>query len=158
MMRKLIATFLGIGRIPGWAGTYASAVTAALALGAYQLGAPWWSLVAAAAVVTVVAIAVGQSAEQDFGAKDPRPFVLDEVAGMLIAAGALWLPQSDVPWWATTVLAFFWFRVTDTLKPPPARQLERLPGGWGIVMDDVAAGAMALGLTVVSLLVAARLR
>lgn len=157
MMRKLIATFLGIGWIPGWAGTYASAVTAALALGACHLGAPWWSLVAAAAVVTVVAIAVGQSAEQDFGAKDPRPFVLDEVAGMLIAAGALWLPPSDVPW-ATTVLAFVWFRVTDTLKPPPARQLERLPGGWGIVMDDVAAAAMALGLTVVSLLVAARLR
>jgi phosphatidylglycerophosphatase A len=156
-MRKLLATFFGIGWIPGWTGTYASVVTAAMAWGAYELGAPWWSLVAAATVVTVVGIVVGKGAQEDFGAKDPQEFVLDEVAGMLIAAGALWLPQSDVPW-ATTVLALFWFRVTDILKPPPARQLERLPGGWGIVMDDVAAGAMALGLTVLCLLVAARVR
>jgi phosphatidylglycerophosphatase A len=156
-MRKLISTFFGIGWIPGWTGTYASVVTAAMAWGAYELGAPWWSLVAAATVVTVVGVVVGKGAPEDFGAKDPQEFVLDEVAGMLIAAGALWLPQSDVPW-ATTVLALFWFRVTDILKPPPARQLERLPGGWGIVMDDVAAGAMALGLTVLCLAVVARVR
>jgi phosphatidylglycerophosphatase A len=157
MMRKLLATFFGIGWIPGWTGTYASVVTAAMAWGAYELGAPWWSLVAAATVVTVAGIVVGEGAQADFGAKDPQEFVLDEVAGMLIAAGALWLPQSDVPW-ATTVLAFFWFRVTDILKPPPARQLENLPRGWGIVMDDVAAGAMALGLTVISLMLIARMR
>ena len=156
-MRKLIATFFGIGWIPGWAGTYASVVTAAMALAAHELGAPWWSLAAAAAVVTVVGIAVGQRAHEDFASKDPRPFVLDEVSGMLIAAGALWLPQSEVAW-ATAAIALFWFRVTDVLKPPPARQLERLPRGWGIVLDDVAAGAMALGLTVLSLLVAARVR
>jgi phosphatidylglycerophosphatase A len=149
-MRKLVATFFGIGWIPGWTGTYASVVTAALALGAYELGAPWWSLVAAAAVVTGVAIAAGQDAQEDFGSKDPRPFVLDEVAGMLIAAVALWLPLSEVPW-ATTALALVWFRVTDIIKPPPARQLERLPGGWGIVLDDVAAGLQALALTVLCL-------
>jgi phosphatidylglycerophosphatase A len=156
-MRKLLATFFGIGWIPGWTGTYASVITAAMAWGAYELGAPWWSLVAAATVVTVAGIVVGEGAQEDFGAKDPQEFVLDEVAGMLIAAGALWLPQSDVPW-ATAVLALFWFRVTDILKPPPARQLESLPRGWGIVMDDVAAGAMALGLTVLCLVVAARVR
>jgi len=154
-MRKLIATFFGIGGVPGPAGTYASAVTAALALGAYELGAAWWGLAAAAAAVTCVAIALGQSAEKDFGRKDPRPFVLDEVAGMLIAAIALWTPQSSVPW-ATTVLALLWFRVTDIIKPPPARQLERLPGGWGIVLDDVAAGAQALGLAVLCLWLVSR--
>jgi hypothetical protein len=48
--------------------------------------------------------------------------------------------------------------VTDILKPPPARQLERLPRGWGIVMDDIASGAMALGLTVICLLAVMRVR
>ena len=54
--------------------------------------------------------------------------------------------------------AFVTNRLLDILKPPPARQLESLPRGWGIVMDDVAAGAMALGLTVLCLVVAARVR
>jgi phosphatidylglycerophosphatase A len=157
MMRKLLATFFGIGWLPGPTGSYASAVTAAIALGGWALAAPWWSLGAAALIVSAVAIIAGQHAEKDFGAKDPPPFVLDEVAGMLIAAWALWLPTSTVPW-ATAVLALLWFRVTDIIKPWPARQLERLSGGWGIVLDDVAAGAMALGLTVLSLLVAARLQ
>jgi phosphatidylglycerophosphatase A len=150
MMRKLVATFFGIGWIPGWTGTYASVVTAALVLGAFYLGAPLWGIVVSAVFVTALAIFTGHGAEMDFGGKDPRPFVLDEVAGMLIAAVALWLPLSSVPW-ATTALALVWFRVTDIVKPPPARQLERLPGGWGIVLDDVAAGLQALALTVLCL-------
>jgi phosphatidylglycerophosphatase A len=87
-----------------------------------------------------------------FGSKDPRPFVLDEVAGMLIAGLAAWTPWNT---WTPLALAiaFFWFRVTDVIKPPPVRQLERLPGAWGILMDDVAAGLMALALAIPSLVV-----
>ena len=149
-MRKLLGTFFGIGLIPGPAGTYASAVTAALVGLAFYLGAPWWSVVATAAAVTALGILIGRNAEQDFGAKDPRPFVLDEAAGMLIAGLAAWAPWTGLDGWATLAIAFVWFRIADVLKPPPARQLERLPHGWGIVLDDVAAGLMALGLTLAS--------
>ena len=50
--------------------------------------------------------------------------------------------------WLTLAIAFVWFRVTDILKPPPARQMEALPRGWGIVLDDVVAGLMSLGLAI----------
>jgi phosphatidylglycerophosphatase A len=71
------------------------------------------------------------------GNKDPQRIVIDEFAGMCWALVAL--PISPV----TLALSFFFFRLFDTTKPPPARNLEKLPRGWGIVMDDVAAGIMA---------------
>ena len=144
-----IGTCLGIGHLVGPSGSYASAIGAGLLAAAFYLGAPMWAVVAAAAAVTGLGIPVAAWFESRLGRKDPRPFVLDELAGMLVAGLAAWLPTNQ--WaWASLALALVWFRVCDVLKPPPARQLERLPGGWGIVMDDVAAGAMALGLTVLS--------
>ena len=145
-MRKLLGTFFGVGWIPGPAGTYASALTAALMLAAWHMGCPWWGIVLAAAGAGVLGVAAGREPEKDFGGKDPRPFVLDETAGMLVAGLAAWTPWSGRAW-LTLAAAFVWFRLMDILKPPPARQLERLPRGWGIVLDDVAAGLMALVLT-----------
>jgi len=144
-MRKLLGTFFGVGWIPGPAGTYASAITAALMLAARHLECPWWGIAVAVVAAGAIGVWAGQEPEKDFGSKDPRPFVMDEVAGMLVAGLAAWMPWSG-PAWFTLAVAFFWFRVTDILKPPPARQLERLPRGWGIVLDDIAAGAMALVL------------
>ncbi|MBM3767120.1 MAG: phosphatidylglycerophosphatase A, partial [Acidobacteria bacterium] len=70
------------------------------------------------------------------GGKDPQEVVVDEVIGQWIAlAGATHL-SSATPW----ILAFALFRLFDIYKPPPVRQLEKLPGGTGIVMDDVMAG------------------
>jgi phosphatidylglycerophosphatase A len=69
--------------------------------------------------------------------KDPQFVVIDEVAGQLIALIAVPLA------WKTFLAGFILFRVFDILKPPPVRQLERLPGGTGIVLDDVAAGIFA---------------
>ena len=147
--RRVLATFFGIGYIPGPAGTYASAVTAGLALVALGGGVSLASIIAAAVLVTALSVFAGHGAATDFGSKDPRPFVLDEVAGMLIASLALWLPWNRSGWsWTTALVAFFWFRIMDILKPPPARQAEALPRGWGITVDDTVAGAMALGLTI----------
>jgi len=70
---------------------------------------------------------------RDWG-PDPGPVVIDELVGYLVSVA--FLPHSI--WIA--VAGFFLFRAFDIVKPPPARRLERLPGGWGIVMDDVAAG------------------
>ena len=66
--------------------------------------------------------------------KDPGQIVVDEGVGFLFTVALL---RPDI--W-TVIVAFFVFRVLDIIKPPPARQLEALPGGWGIVVDDVVAG------------------
>jgi phosphatidylglycerophosphatase A len=68
---------------------------------------------------------------------DPGIIVIDEIVGMWTALYAL--PLS----WTSAVAAFVLFRVMDIFKPFPARQLERLQGGWGIMLDDVAAGIYA---------------
>ena len=64
--------------------------------------------------------------------------VLDEVAGQWIALAAA------APRWPLWLAAFVLFRAFDIVKPPPARQLDRIPGGFGIMMDDVAAGVYAM--------------
>jgi phosphatidylglycerophosphatase A len=183
-----IGTCGGVGRLPGPAGTYASLLAAALLVGLYHVGCPWWAVFVAVFPVVGLAIGAAGAAEGHFGRRDPRPFVLDEVAGMLMAGLAAWAPaflagiarvvQADPvawsalgrgawlrhlaglpgePWaWASLAVAFVWFRVCDVLKPPPVRQAERLAGGWGVVADDVLAGAMALALTIVTVLLANR--
>jgi len=70
--------------------------------------------------------------------KDPQIVVIDEVAGQLLAF--VGVPIS----WKSLLLGFILFRGFDIVKPPPVRQLEQLPEGLGIVMDDVAAGLYAL--------------
>ena len=78
---------------------------------------------------------VAGEAEQLFGEKDAAPIVIDEIAGMLLtycAVPVAWLPL---------VVGFLSFRFFDICKPLP--QLERLPGGWGIMLDDLFAGLLA---------------
>ncbi|HUX00939.1 MAG TPA: phosphatidylglycerophosphatase A [Phycisphaerae bacterium] len=145
-----VGSLFGIGYLAGLSGTYASAVTAGLLLAAFYLGAPLWAAAAAAAAAVAVGIPVAGWFERRLGRKDPRPFVLDELAGMLIAGLAAYL-ATGVPAWASVAAALVWFRVCDILKPPPVRQIERLPGGWGVVLDDVVAGAMALGLALATM-------
>ena len=88
-------------------------------------------------VVLLFAFAVGvytaDKAAPESG-KDPGQVVVDEGVGFLFTVALL---PTDI--W-TVIVAFFVFRVLDIIKPPPARQLEALPGGWGIVVDDVVAG------------------
>ena len=88
-------------------------------------------------IVLVVAFAVGvytaDKAAPEWG-KDPGQVVVDEGVGFLFTVALL---PTDA--W-TLIVGFFVFRALDIVKPPPARQLESLPGGWGIVVDDVIAG------------------
>ena len=87
-------------------------------------------------VVTAVAVVTAGAEARALGREDPGPVVIDEAAGFLFTVA--FLPHGL---W-TTLSAFLLFRILDVIKPPPARQLEALPGGWGIVLDDVAAGIM----------------
>lgn len=133
-----LATWFGCGRSPIAPGTVGT-------LGALPL---WFAVrhlfpgavLVAAIVITFVGVwSAGVVARVD-RAKDPQHVVIDEVAGVLLA-----LALSP----ATTQGAFaavVFFRVFDMVKPFPARRAERLPGGWGIVLDDIVAGLQAAGV------------
>jgi phosphatidylglycerophosphatase A len=103
-------------------------------------------------VVTLVGIWAGSRAEKLFARKDPGKVVVDEVAGQLIALLPV-LPKVD-PGWLSILTAFVAFRLFDIIKPYPARRLESLESGLGIMADDIVAGAY--GAVVVSVFVLVR--
>lgn len=132
----LVATLFGAGRaraVPGTFGTLA-AIPAAIVLG---LLLPPLAFAAATAVLAGLAIWTSGLAARAMGLKDPRPVVIDEAAGLFVSL--LFLPPTP----ATYVGAFVLFRLMDIVKPFPARRAEELPGGWGIVLDDLIAGVYA---------------
>ena len=136
-----IATFGGIGRIKPGPGTWASLTTTALwALASWRIPSAdrVWAIIAAAMIVTLVGIPAATGVARACGIKDPQFVVIDEVAGQLVALIAVPLG------WKTFLASLMLFRAFDILKPPPVRQLERLPEGAGIVLDDVGAGLYAL--------------
>ena len=103
-----------------------------------------FALLVTLAIVTLVGIWAGSRVERAIDAKDPGIIVIDEVAGMLVSV--LFLPRS-IP---VLVTAFLLFRLFDIWKPFPARQLQELHGGLGVMLDDLIAGAYALALIVIS--------
>ena len=99
-----------------------------------------WTLVACA-VVYAVGRSLGDWSERYAGQKDPGIFVLDEVLGYLVTVA--W---TTGPSYLTLVVVFFVFRFFDIFKPGPARRMERIPGGDGILLDDLVAGLFGLVL------------
>jgi phosphatidylglycerophosphatase A len=141
------ATFFGVGLLHPGPGTWGSLAATLLWLAAgYGLHPTPLALVAATTAAALLAIAIGIPAAsivaRESGRTDPQHVVIDEAAGQWIAL----LPAafSTHPNWQHALAAFVLFRLFDITKPPPARQLERLHGGVGIVLDDVAAGLYAL--------------
>jgi phosphatidylglycerophosphatase A len=139
----LVATVFGVGRIRPGPGTWGSVVTILV----------WWGLsryvhpadqvlvvVGLAVLVILVGIPAATRVAQAYDTVDPQFVVIDEVAGQLITLIAA--PTS----WKSLLLGFILFRGFDIVKPPPVRQLERLPNGTGIMLDDVAAGLFALAV------------
>ena len=92
-------------------------------------------------LITLVGIWAASRTEKLLGRKDPGKVVIDEVAGQLIALLPL-VPRLD-PGWISILSAFLLFRLFDIVKPYPARRLEGLESGLGIMADDVVAGAYA---------------
>ena len=131
---------------PGTVGTLGG-VAIAWALMGTGTWFPVWALLISA-VLYAVGRPLGDWAEQYAGKKDPGIYVLDEVIGYLVTI--LWI---DAPSLMTLVVAFFVFRFFDVLKPPLARRAESLPGGDGILLDDVVAGLHGLVLMIVARLV-----
>jgi len=141
MWATLLATVFGIGRLNPGPGSWGSAATVLLwSAVAYALPTSLRTpvLVAAAVLVALIGIPAATQVARASATKDPQFVVIDEVAGQLIALIAVPLA------WKTFLAGFILFRAFDIFKPPPVRQLEKLPEGTGIVLDDVAAGFYAL--------------
>jgi phosphatidylglycerophosphatase A len=131
-----VATALGVGYVPFAPGTFGSlaglAVFVAVRAAAPAVGGLWIDLVAIA-IVYFAGVWAATAAESHFGHIDPGPVVIDEVLGMLVTLAC-------VPVSATGALVgFVLFRVFDVIKPPPCDRLEALPGGWGVMSDDLMA-------------------
>jgi phosphatidylglycerophosphatase A len=142
MKRRLarwIATWFGCGYAPVGPGTVGSLAAALIAWAlAHWVAWPPWAIGALGVVAIAPAIWAADVTARALGKKDPGIVVVDEVVGQWITfAGA---SRIDGP---AVIAAFLLFRVFDIVKPPPVRQLERLPGGLGIVADDAFAGVYA---------------
>ena len=127
-----IATCAYIGYAPVAPGTFGSAIGLAVFYAVRHRGS---MAVEAATIVALLAIGLWSAteAEHHFGGIDPGPVVIDEVIGMLITLA--FIPVNA----AGAITGFFIFRLLDVVKPWPARRLEHLPGGFGVVLDDVMA-------------------
>jgi len=140
--KELLVTWFGLGHAPvapGTFGTLGGVVLAAL-LGMLFPESFLVVCLFTALLLCVLGAGCGSWAEKKWGRKDPGQYVLDEVAGYMVAVA--W---PTFPGWTHLMAAFLLFRLTDIWKPPPARRLESIPGGWGILADDLVAGAWALG-------------
>ena len=131
----VIASGFGSGYSPVAPGTAGSLV--GLALYVPLAWAPAAVAVGATLLVTGLGIWAGDRTARRLGAKDPGLVVVDEIAGMWVTLS--FLPFTPV----SAALAFFAFRAMDVFKPWPARSFERLPGGLGIMADDLMAGVYA---------------
>lgn len=159
-IRKLIVTSLGTGYLPApgtWGSALACIIYLAVAYGfqaapcrAFPYDFPPLALNLAMLLLlilsSVACVVLGPFTEKAFGEKDPGPCNIDEVAGQSLAL--LLLPMAS-GWTLLLVvgIAFVAFRFFDILKPPPVRQMEKIPLGWGVLLDDIVAGVYALIVT-----------
>jgi len=154
--RTLCLTTLGLGFLRPAPGTWGSLPPCVMAFGFMAMGASSGSLLNWLFVVLFVAsimcIAFGKYSERRFGRKDAAEVVLDETAGQclpLIAIPGAWrgLVSLSLPAWfeagVLVAIAFVCFRICDIYKPWPARPVENLPHGIGILADDLVAGLYA---------------
>ena len=134
----------GLGRMWPAPGRWGSLPPAALAFLMARLGCPTWQISLAMVLLMVAAsvatVRFGDLGERIFGKKDPGAIVSDEVPGQALTL--VWLPwglgfREDL---ALAAAGFFLFRILDIVKPAPARDIQRVRGGWGVLLDDLVAG------------------
>jgi phosphatidylglycerophosphatase A len=143
-LARLIATWFYCGLAPVAPGTAGSiaAIAIAWALNNY-FGVSPLAIAGLGVLLAIPGVWAADVTAKSSGKKDPQIVVVDEVVGQWITmAGAMSLSATPLSW-KTWLLALALFRIFDVWKPPPVRQLERLPGGLGIVADDAMAGVYA---------------
>ncbi len=147
-MRRLavwLATGFGVGRLPLAPATWASLLVALFLY--YSARLEFWMFGGVILGVTLVGVWASGEAERTLG-RDASPIVIDEIAGMLLTVWGI--PLGARPW-IVLGIAFLLFRLLDVWKPFPIRQSQRLPGGWGVMVDDILAALVANVLTRVAL-------
>jgi phosphatidylglycerophosphatase A len=140
-MRRIavaLATAGGAGYAPVAPGTFGSAAGVVI----YLLTQHWpaWAQVALVLAISVAGVWAANEAERHFGREDPGPVVIDEVAGQLVTLLLLGVGTVGI------AAGFFVFRILDITKPWPVRRFEDLPGGLGIMADDLMAGVYGWGI------------
>ena len=159
MIRKLVSTCFYVGCAPGAPGTYGSLAAVAIALVLLQFDSPATAgivLLGLAALLTFVGARLGSWAESYYGKTDPSQFVLDEVVGCFAALGPVLMIFPDANLLPKIGLPFLFFRVFDVIKPFPAGKAELVPGGWGIMLDDLVAACYAVAASVAGILLFCR--
>ncbi len=137
----VISTVFGIGYFPQAQGTIMSAIALPLGILIAMYGGGALGLLGAALIALVLGVVACADHVRATGNPDPSECVIDELAGQ-------WLASAFVAWGTVSLPAFFvsfiLFRVFDIWKPWPVSWAEeKLPGGWGVMMDDIVAGLMA---------------
>jgi phosphatidylglycerophosphatase A len=153
----LLATGFGAGLAPIAPGTAGSALALAAAWLFDRAVSPSHmpsvvaavGLLASGLLIALAAVGISGRVAAVLGRPDPGCIVVDEIAGQLLASAVVPLfaypsPRTAAAAW---LLSFLAFRLFDVWKPGPIHGWQALPGGWGIVVDDVAAGALAAGVT-----------
>lgn len=137
-LSKAIATALGAGYSPIAPGTCGTAVTVPLAYALAHVAL--WHYTVVVVVLTAIAIWAADRADRAWGTHDSGRIVIDEVVGYLATMALV-----DRGHWVPLVVGFVVFRFFDIVKPPPIRWLDQnLPGGYGVVLDDIAAGLFGM--------------
>lgn len=137
---RIIATWFGAGDLPGAPGTWGSLAALPFALFIVFLGGQY--LLAACVLIAFVAGVWASGKLANFHRlEDPQRVVIDEVAGQWLAILPIALD------WRYYLVAFLLFRFLDITKPWPLKNLEKMPGGLGIMADDIGAGVYAGILT-----------
>lgn len=137
LFERLIGSGFYTGYFPIASGTFGSMVAFII----YWIPGfeAWYIILPSIIFVVFYGIKLGDKFEAIYG-KDPAECTIDEVAGMWISL--FLLPKTIV----ISIIAFFLWRIFDIIKPPPARNLEKIKGGVGIMLDDVASAFYVLGI------------
>ncbi len=134
-LANLVATFFYVGLIPKAPGTFGT--LAAIPLFYLLTFTPLYLYLGITVIIILVSVWASKIVEEVYNKEDPQQIVADEVCGYLVTM--ILVP----PTIANIFLGFLLFRFFDIAKPYPVRKFEKLPGGWGVVIDDVAAGVYA---------------
>ena len=135
----VVGTFFGAGFFPVAPGTAGSAAALLIYLALRPALSGWW-LIVTAAVLYAPAVWAAGVCERWFKKTDPGQVVIDEVIGQAITLAVIPAAAAGFGGWKLWLTGFILFRAFDIAKPFPIRRLEKLPGGYGIITDDVLAG------------------
>jgi phosphatidylglycerophosphatase A len=134
---QIIATLFGMGHIRPAPGTWGSLGALPLGIGIFYAGGPMVLFISIVAVF-ILGVRASEIYDKENNTKDNSSIVIDEVAGQ-------WIPLLIAGLNPALIIAsFLFFRLFDITKPWPCRRLEKLPGGYGVMADDIAAGIYAL--------------